>query len=802
MIQTWEDMGGREVDQDPGYTALCSRLTLYSEREGFFREVATGVMTEVAEKTAAASTLGIGQAFSSLRTDEHRVRYVAALDSVSSLEPPALYRSKSAKESYARREEGNAALKTGDLKKALLLYSASVMRAPGQGQDMTLDEGLSLAYAYANRSAVLLQMNRPDLASRDATLAIDSGYPAAKRHVLLERKGKSEEARGRLADALSAYQEALKCLGKKERGGEAGKSVQKAIERCTKGIKEGNKRKEKIYKEKNDLPPLTGGPSDLFPNASKAVGVAEGVTEPGADGKGRFAVAMTDISAGDNLVTEAPFACVLLPEKAGTHCHHCFVRLFAPVPCSRCSGVAFCDIECRDAAESTYHPFECSVGSTLMASGLSVLSRLALRLVTRAPLKLQVEALEDHMEDPHPEKLWTKGEDDVKQTRAITASENKTDSKKCPGGSKRYYDASDYRAILNLLTLSEQRSPIDMLERTLMAVFLIKCLRHTSFFKSVSCKDMEGSIGLRSEEEVYTGRLLLHNLQMLQFNAHEVFETLYERECRFKGSKTQYLGVGIYPTVALFNHDCYPAVTRFFVGTKMVVRALRPLKAGEAIPENYGPVFTKQTRRERRRSLRSRYWFLCQCCACVGDWPTYDGMAETAPLMLRCPKESCWNAIKVEAEILEEREQILGRKDTENKIIEEIADDEAKDGGTAKSGKNKKRRSKKSKGVKCEKCGGVSNITTQLDRVVHLKSAYEEGLSAMERAGIDGNRNCVDKAARLFCKSIEGWSECICPPYRHLLLAQDSLRLCINSQGNKHVPDTEPSKETKQTEVK
>jgi hypothetical protein len=31
---------------------------------------------------------------------------------------------------------------------------------------------------------------------------------------------------------------------------------------------------------------------------------------------------------------------------------------------------------------------------------------------------------------------------------------------------------------------------------------------------------------------------------------------------KFKGSKPVYVGVGIYPTVAMFNHDCHPAVAR------------------------------------------------------------------------------------------------------------------------------------------------------------------------------------------------------------------------------------------------
>lgn len=63
-------------------------------------------------------------------------------------------------------------------------------------------------------------------------------------------------------------------------------------------------------------------------------------------------------------------------------------------------------------------------------------------------------------------------------------------------------------------------------------------------------------------EEIIVAALLLRNLQLLQFNAHEFFETRLSAGHRFRGSHPVYLGVAIYPTVARFNHDCYPAVTR------------------------------------------------------------------------------------------------------------------------------------------------------------------------------------------------------------------------------------------------
>lgn len=57
--------------------------------------------------------------------------------------------------------------------------------------------------------------------------------------------------------------------------------------------------------------------------------------------------------------------------------------------------------------------------------------------------------------------------------------------------------------------------------------------------------------------------VVLQSLQALQFNAHEIYETVMSKDKDFKTAQMKYIAVGIYLTVSLFNHDCYPAVTRY-----------------------------------------------------------------------------------------------------------------------------------------------------------------------------------------------------------------------------------------------
>lgn len=145
-----------------------------------------------------------------------------------------------------------------------------------------------------------------------------------------------------------------------------------------------------------------------------------------------------------------------------------------------------------------------------------------------------------------------------------------------------------------------------------------------------------------SQAEFEIGEILIGLLQVLQFNAHEVSDLIHSDDSSGsnevnhnsppKYGRLVYIGVAIYNSAAYFNHNCYPAVTRYFVGKTIVLCASRPLEPGSVIAENYGPIFTRQTLRERQRSLSSRYWFRCDCISCKENWPILDKLDDNARL--------------------------------------------------------------------------------------------------------------------------------------------------------------------------
>lgn len=299
---------------------------------------------------------------------------------------------------------------------------------------------------------------------------------------------------------------------------------------------------------------------------------------------GKFFVANGAIETAETLLVEKAKCACLYPKNFGTHCNHCFARLVAPIGCTNCASVAFCSVKCRDVAVSTYHKFECRYLDLLIGSGMSILCHLALKLV---------------LQQGSPEKALEEG----KRLAGIFCKN------------------------------STMRSNEDFFKRCLMSTFLLRCLQKTEFFGRRLTESAEPTA-----KEMEIGVLLFSYLQALQFNAHEIYETISAGH-KFIKSRINYIGVGIYEVGAMFNHECYPSITRHFNSTNLIFNSIRPHVNGEVVAENYGPIFTKQTLPERQRNLASRYWFKCECLACKENWPVLDKLNNKC--RIRCPEEKC-----------------------------------------------------------------------------------------------------------------------------------------------------------------
>lgn len=285
----------------------------------------------------------------------------------------------------------------------------------------------------------------------------------------------------------------------------------------------------------------------------------------------------------------------------------------------------------------------------------------------------------------------------------------------------------DNEALLkSLVTHSEQRPAEDYFNRAVMVAFLLRILQKGNFFGRRITEGVDPT-----PIEFRIGAQMLDLLQALQFNAHEIYETIEGEAHPITGSKMNYIGVGIYKSAALCNHSCYPSLARYFEGNRLVLTTLRNLNAGEAVCENYGPTFIKHPLKERKRMLNSRYWFECDCAACKEDWSVLQHLTNKS--RLRCPSQGCGN--------------ILRYPDSPQKK------------------------------VKCVKCKEMVSLWQQCGELRECEISYKKAAEEMDMKNLNG-------AIEIFEEAITRFHQVAVPPHKDTHLALESLRVCYGHRGN------------------
>lgn len=142
------------------YAKLCSQQTLQTKSEGFFDQL----VEQVAPFIDPEQLLNC-------KSDLDRIRCCAST-SWDSVRAELIFKGKNEEEAVQKRLDGNKAFERGDLRRALLLYCQSVVRAP---------PGPELAYVYSNRSTLFEKMGEYEAAISDAEMAIVYDYPENSR---------------------------------------------------------------------------------------------------------------------------------------------------------------------------------------------------------------------------------------------------------------------------------------------------------------------------------------------------------------------------------------------------------------------------------------------------------------------------------------------------------------------------------------------------------------------------------------------------------------------------------------------
>ncbi|GAB0088436.1 SET domain-containing protein [Sergentomyia squamirostris] len=646
-------------DFDPTYTKKCSTITVFSLDRGFFCEFYESVRE-------SCGVEWINGTFANIEGDRAKLR--SLLDEDASSGPilgtlehvTAIYKQKDFSEALKRRYEGERKLQEGNHLAARILLSQAIIKAP---QGSSENEKKFLRECLWKRSEVLIALEESEAALKDIKLATDLGFPVKQSPEYFWRIAKCYMLSKDFRKAKVSLGLAEKLVGSDTRLREKIEKDKEELE-----ILEN----VKTLQKKDFLDELKALKKDAFTE-----GPSEKLEINSSSNKGNYFVASRDINPGDDIICEAPIAACLLPENYGSHCLHCQVRLVAPIGCSNCCSVAFCSQECQMTACTTYHRFECQFLDLLIGSGMSILSFVALRVITAAG----------------------------SYEKAVENTKNLLD------GFCRH---------------SGIRSGEDYLQRCLMAIFLMRILQKTGFFGRRTTEGVEPTT-----KELHICEILLNLMESLQFNAHEIYDTLLGPQHSIVGSKVVYIGVAIYQKASLFNHDCFPAVVRYFSGNKLHLTALRPIRAGDAVTENYGPVFTKQDFLQRQRNLRSRYWFHCECLSCREKWPLLADLSNRC--RIRCPSFQC--------------EKLFAHPDLPEKKI------------------------------KCTQCKSHVSLLENVSQLKRAESLYRKAAEAMDK-------NDIASAIDLFKEGLQTFFSVAHPPHRDTHVALESMRVCYSLQGN------------------
>ncbi|XP_058448235.1 SET and MYND domain-containing protein 4 [Malaya genurostris] len=659
------------IDNDPLFTSLCSSKTLQSQQEGFF----SSFYQTVAENFTGKNEFWLRDVFGKVQPGDDCAKLqllfedpVVCFEVLGTLEHvKPVFRGKDAKFSWQRREQARKLLNEGKVQQALLMASQAVMKAPPQGVDQQIDQGMSLACALWTRSEVLIRALDGRRALVDLQMAAKAGFPVKE----------SGEYYGRMAKCYALIGEPKRAEISVKLFHQLSGLNNYALGRLREDIEDLKVLKAEELKPQNTevkLPQLAGGTNDSLSCASAKIAL-RGSRE--SEEKGQYIVAAEDLKPGETILVEPAYGACLYQKFFGTHCNQCFARLIAPMPCPECCGVAFCSPECRDRACSGYHRFECHYLDLMIGSGMSILCHVALRLIAQAGT---------------PEKAIEFGTE-IRQA---------------------------------LCAHCEFRDQEDYFQRALMAAFLLRCLQKAEFFGRRKTEAAEPT-----PIETQVGGVLLFLLQALQFNAHEVYETKITGDHRIDTAKVQYIGVAVYKTGALLNHDCYPGVSRSFFGTTMVLHTSRAIAKGSEVPENYGMHFLRQPMALRQRNLRSRYWFKCDCKACSEDWPVMEKLSGKPKL--RCPQPGCTGVINYPP--------------------------------------------KKTMTAKCWKCKKNVELQASIGILEQCENIYALGAKLIEE---ERTTDAID----LLCKGISLFHGIAVPPHKSTHVAEECLRVCFADQGS------------------
>ncbi|KAM5274434.1 SET and MYND domain-containing protein 4 [Ctenodactylus gundi] len=533
------------------------------------------------------------------------------------------------------REEGNRKFQEKDYAGAAVLYSKGVSHSRPNTEDCSL--------CYANRSAALFHLGHYQTCLEDIIRAQMHGYPERLQPKLTLRKAECLVTLGRLKEAshtISALELESDLTAKSTSVVSPLQNIQKNLCLLKRKIQEKENLPETfpttVAKHFEDR---TLEENKNISNASSSVALCMDLL------KGRHLIATKDILPGELLVKEEAFVSVLNPgemsprprslevkwdtrvTRGDLYCHKCLKHTLATLPCDGCSYARYCSQECAQQAWALYHSTECSIGGLLLTLGIFCHVALRLTLLSRfEDVGNIIQRIDDEINNKD---ICLSESQSLVQTFTYGQGGSKEIGKdvetQIPGCDTNGKYENNYNAVFNLLPHTENHSPE---HKFLCALSISALCGHlkaddlqaiTTSLKSSKLKAARAP-QLCADWNVWAVAMLRHLLQ-LQCNAQAVTTLQHTgpKESDITTSRQVRLATGVFPVISLLNHSCSPNTSVSFSGTVVTVRATQHIGKGQEILHCYGPHESRMDAAERRRKLRSQYFFDCSCPACHSE---------------------------------------------------------------------------------------------------------------------------------------------------------------------------------------
>ncbi|KAF5399330.1 SET and MYND domain-containing protein 4 [Paragonimus heterotremus] len=665
--------------------------------------------------------------FTSCRTDFDRVTVLLNLPEVRcfSLEPASVSDAchsnlKTDSRSTELRELGNQAWRANNVATALILYTKAIFYASTSEVK---------ALAFANRSCVLARLGAHSAVLEDIDRAIQYHYPSGQLCRLLVRRAQALLNLNNVDEAYVAFLKAKELLTNAlENSIGLTKLIETGMKQC--GVISAQSdvgdfsfvsRIPPLYVCHPD-PPVPSNSTETKKTAGESLSNLSGAISSQSD---MFKVSYLDetvewqvvanklIKPGELILIDTPYARRIHDDQVFDYCYRCFRRSINLFPCRGCSEVGFCSVACEEASwaplwfedgtdkeglelfigQSRHpsHRFECGQVHRLCLrdyAGWKHMRSQPPPVIASEFLKSYHAQLRECSVDScvgGPMVAWLSFAV-VARTNPVNLrdlAQNITDSTSTvmkepspfpllafSGARHRPacgLQADDYSTVGWLTSNSNKRTPHDLWQRTVAAVFLTHCLSAGGYpldWDPDRCLQDPTSLSFWPPDTrlpaSWAAACILHQVQAIASNAHS-FSTEYycccteivddskwvtkpvsrqpsilKRDCspgvELSNLNTCEVGSALYPVLSLINHSCNPNVAHVYLANgDCGLYALRVIRAGEALYGNYGYHYATHPLAERRRLLLDQYCFECQCEACLENWSNLN-----LDLKLRC----------------------------------------------------------------------------------------------------------------------------------------------------------------------